>query len=74
VDYSWGNLVFHSVDVREDLKYVKTISEKGIWMKQDFEGRDIISIRDLSKADAEHIINVSKEMLPVARGEKKVVF
>lgn len=71
MDYSWGNPVFYPTGIREDLKYVKTMSEKGIWMKQDFEGRDIISIRDLSKADAEHIINVSKEMLPVARGEKK---
>jgi len=40
-------------------------------MKQGFDGRDIISIKDLSKADINHIMNVAEEMLPIARGEKK---
>ncbi len=40
-------------------------------MKKDFTGRDIISIKDFSKTDIEHVINAAKQMVPVATGKKK---
>jgi aspartate carbamoyltransferase catalytic subunit len=40
-------------------------------MTQDFHGRDIISIHDFSREEIEHILKVSKEMIPAARGEKE---
>ncbi len=40
-------------------------------MKKDFTGRDIISIKDFSKTDIEHVINAAKQMVPVATGARK---
>jgi aspartate carbamoyltransferase catalytic subunit len=40
-------------------------------MTQDFRGRDIISIHDFSLEEIEHILKVSKDMIPAARGEKE---
>ncbi len=36
-----------------------------------FKGRDIVSIKELSKEDIEIIFEVSQEMIPIARGERK---
>lgn len=36
----------------------------------NFEGRDIISIKDFSKKEINHILNYGKKMLPYAKGEK----
>ncbi len=36
-----------------------------------FKGRDIVSIKELSKSDMERIFEVAREMIPVARGEQK---
>ncbi len=36
-----------------------------------FKGRDIVSIKELSKSDMERIFEVAREMIPVARGEHK---
>ncbi len=36
-----------------------------------FKGRDIVSIKELSKGDMERIFEVAREMIPVARGEQK---
>ena len=35
----------------------------------EFEGRDVISINDFSTKEIEHIMNVAREMIPIARGE-----
>ncbi len=40
-------------------------------MTQDFKGRDIISIHDFSREEIEHVLKVSKKMIPAARGEKE---
>ncbi|MEE9115620.1 MAG: aspartate carbamoyltransferase [Thermoplasmata archaeon] len=40
-------------------------------MTQTFKGRDIISIHDFSREEIEHILKVSKDMIPAARGEKR---
>lgn len=37
-----------------------------------FKGMDIVSIRDLSKGQIEEILDRSKEMVPYARGEKRI--
>ncbi len=36
-----------------------------------FEGRDVISIRDFSKEEILHILDVAEDMIPIAKGEKK---
>ncbi len=36
-----------------------------------FKGRDIVSIKELSRMDMERIFEVAKEFIPVARGEEK---
>jgi len=36
-----------------------------------FEGRDVISIRDFSKEEILHILDVAEKMMPIAKGEKK---
>lgn len=40
-------------------------------MTADFQGRDIISIHDFSRKEIEHVLKVSKSMIPAARGEKE---
>ncbi|MEE9224516.1 MAG: aspartate carbamoyltransferase [Thermoplasmata archaeon] len=40
-------------------------------MTHTFKGRDIISIHDFSREEIEHILKVSKDMIPAARGEKR---
>ncbi|MCK5290681.1 MAG: aspartate carbamoyltransferase [Thermoplasmata archaeon] len=40
-------------------------------MTKTFKGRDIISIHDFSREEIEHILKVSKDMIPAARGEKR---
>jgi aspartate carbamoyltransferase catalytic subunit len=40
-------------------------------MTQGFKGRDIISIHDFSREEIEHVLKVSKKMIPAARGEEK---
>ncbi len=37
----------------------------------NFEGRDIISIKDLTKEEIVHVLDVGEEMVPIAQGEKK---
>ena len=39
-------------------------------MTKTFKGRDIISIHDFSREEIEHILKISKDMIPAARGEK----
>lgn len=39
-------------------------------IRMNFEGKDIISIKDFSKKEINFILNYAKEMLPYARGEK----
>ena len=39
-------------------------------IRMNFEGKDIISIKDFSKREINHILNYAKEMLPYAKGEK----
>ena len=39
-------------------------------IKMKFNGRDIISIRDLSKKEIDHILNYANKMLPCAKGKK----
>jgi len=39
-------------------------------IKMNFSGRDIISIRDLSKKEIDHILNYANKMLPYAKGKK----
>jgi len=36
-----------------------------------FKGRDIVSIKELSKEDMEIVFEVAREMIPIARGERK---
>ncbi|MFH0815701.1 MAG: aspartate carbamoyltransferase [Methanobacteriota archaeon] len=36
-----------------------------------FKGRDIVSIREFSRQDIEHILDVAREMLPIAEGKKR---
>lgn len=36
----------------------------------DFTGKDIISIRDFSKTEIDHILTYAKKMIPYAKGEK----
>jgi len=36
-----------------------------------FKGRDVVSIREFSRQDIEHILDVAREMLPIAEGKKK---
>ncbi|MCS4541749.1 MAG: aspartate carbamoyltransferase [Euryarchaeota archaeon] len=36
-----------------------------------FKGKDIISMRDFSKKEIEHILAIAKKMEPIARGKKK---
>lgn len=36
-----------------------------------FKGRDVISIKDFSKAELELILDLAKQMVPVAQGQKK---
>lgn len=38
-------------------------------MSQSFERRDVISIHDFSRKEIEHILEVSKKMVPIAKGE-----
>lgn len=38
-------------------------------MTKGFEGRDIIAIHDFSRKEIEHVLDVSKKMIPAARGE-----
>jgi len=40
-------------------------------VKMDFHGRDIISIKDLSRREIDTIISTAKKMVPYAKGEKK---
>lgn len=37
----------------------------------DFEGRDIVSIKDFTKEEIMHILDVAEKMVPIAKGEKK---
>ncbi len=37
----------------------------------NFKGRDIVSIRDFTKEEIIHILNVAEEMFPIAKGEEK---
>jgi aspartate carbamoyltransferase catalytic subunit len=36
-----------------------------------FKGRDIVSIKELSKEDMEIIFEIAREMIPIAKGERK---
>jgi aspartate carbamoyltransferase catalytic subunit len=36
-----------------------------------FKGRDIVSIREFSRQEIEHILDVAKTMLPIAEGKKR---
>ncbi len=36
----------------------------------DFQGKDIISVKDFSKSEINHIIEYAKKMVPYAKGEK----
>ncbi len=36
-----------------------------------FKGRDIVSIKELSREDIERIFEVAEDMIPIAKGEKK---
>ncbi|MBO7204994.1 MAG: aspartate carbamoyltransferase, partial [Candidatus Methanomethylophilaceae archaeon] len=38
---------------------------------REFYDKDIVSIRDLSREQIETILDLSEEMIPIARGEKK---
>ncbi|MFQ5883574.1 MAG: aspartate carbamoyltransferase [Thermoplasmata archaeon] len=38
-------------------------------MSQGFEGRDVISIHDFSRKEIEHVLDISKKMIPTAKGE-----
>ncbi len=40
-------------------------------MTRGFKGRDVISIHDFSREEIEHILEVSKKMMPAARGEEE---
>lgn len=40
-------------------------------MTRGFKGRDVISINDFSREEIEHILEVSKRMMPAARGEEE---
>jgi len=43
-----------------------------IWdMMSSFQGRDILSIRDLSRADIELVLKAAKKMVPVAAGSRR---
>jgi aspartate carbamoyltransferase catalytic subunit len=37
----------------------------------DFTGRDVVSIKDFSLEEIEHILDTSQKMLPIAEGKKK---
>ncbi len=37
----------------------------------NFRGRDVVSIRDFTKEEILHILDVAEEMLPIAQGKKK---
>ena len=37
----------------------------------DFMGRGVVSIKDFSEEEIEHILNIANKMLPVAEGKKK---
>lgn len=39
-------------------------------MSEGFKGMDIVSIRDFSREQIEHILDVAERMLPVAKGEE----
>jgi len=39
-------------------------------IQMNFQGKDIISIKDFSKKEINHILDYSKEMIPYAQGEK----
>ena len=36
----------------------------------DFTNKDLVSIRDLNREQIEYILDLSKEMVPYAKGEK----
>ncbi len=38
-------------------------------MTWDFAGRDILSIRDFSRGEVDHVLDVARTMIPAARGE-----
>src|SRR2546421_13109115 len=40
-------------------------------MMSSFQGRDILSIRDLSRADIELVLKAAKKMVPVAAGSRR---
>lgn len=40
-------------------------------MTSGFRGRDIISVRDLSRGEIDHILDAAKKMVPAARGERE---
>jgi aspartate carbamoyltransferase catalytic subunit len=40
-------------------------------MTQGFKGRDIISIHDFSREEIERVLNISRKMIPAARGDKE---
>ncbi|MCJ7561841.1 MAG: aspartate carbamoyltransferase, partial [Thermoplasmata archaeon] len=40
-------------------------------MSDGFKGMDIVSIRDFSRDQIEHVLDVAEKMLPIAKGEEK---
>ncbi len=45
--------------------------KRGARGAEDFRGRDVISIHDLTVEDMETVFDLAREMVPIARGEKK---
>ena len=40
-------------------------------MSEAFKGMDIVSIRDFSREQIEHVLNVAERMVPIAKGEER---
>jgi aspartate carbamoyltransferase catalytic subunit len=40
-------------------------------MSGSFEGSDVVSVRDLSREQIEHVLSVAERMVPIARGDDK---
>ncbi len=42
-------------------------------MSGSFEGTDVVSIRDFSREQIEHVLKLAEKMMPIAKGEEKSV-
>ena len=42
-------------------------------MSADFKGMDVVSIRDFSREQIEHVLKLAEKMVPIARGEERSV-